>query len=76
MIRRTAALLLCMVLFLLCALPAAADAETAQKVVRVGWYETPFNRKDAFGRRTGYAYEYQRKIAAYTGWKYEYVEGS
>ena len=76
MIRRTAALLLCMALFLLCALPAAADAETAQKVVRVGWYETPFNRKDAFGRRTGYAYEYQRKIAAYTGWKYEYVEGS
>ena len=76
MIRRTAALLLCTALFLLCMLPAAADTETAQKVVRVGWYETPFNRKDAFGRRTGYAYEYQRKIAAYTGWKYEYVEGN
>ena len=31
---------------------------------------------DRFGRRSGYAYEYQRKIAAYTGWDYEYVEGS
>ena len=76
MIKRSAALLLCTVLVLLCALPAAAPAEGGAKVVRVGWYETPFNRKDAFGRRTGYAYEYQRKIAAYTGWKYEYVEGS
>lgn len=31
---------------------------------------------DASGRRTGYCYEYERKIAAYTDWKYEYVEGS
>ena len=57
-------------------LPAAVSAEESPKVVRVGWYDTPFNYKDAFGRRTGYAYEYQRKIAAYTGWKYEYVEGN
>ena len=56
-------------------LPAAAPAEET-KIIRVGWYETPFNHKDSFGRRTGYAYEYQRKIAAYTGWKYEYVEGN
>lgn len=48
----------------------------AGKTVRVGWYDTPFNYKDSFGRRTGYAYEYQRKIAAYTGWNYEYVEGT
>lgn len=76
MFRRSAALLLSMLLALLCLLPAAAPAESASKVVRVGWYSTPFNRKDALGRRSGYAYEYQRKIAAYTGWKYEYVEGS
>lgn len=30
---------------------------------------------DDLGRRSGYAYEYQQKIAAYTGWTYEYVEG-
>ena len=46
------------------------------KVVRVGWYESAYNCTDRFGRRSGYAYEYQRKIAAYTGWTYEYVEGS
>ncbi|TYZ24631.1 transporter substrate-binding domain-containing protein [Selenomonas ruminis] len=46
------------------------------RVVRVGWFDSTFNSIDAYGRRTGYAYEYQRKIAAYTGWQYEYVEGS
>ncbi len=76
MFKRTAALLLCITLVMLCLLPAAVSAEESPKVVRVGWYDTPFNYKDAFGRRTGYAYEYQRKIAAYTGWKYEYVEGN
>ena len=46
------------------------------KVVRVGWYESPFNMTDSYGGRSGYAYEYQQKIAAYTGWKYEYVTTS
>ena len=68
--------LLCLVLCVLCLLPASAPAEDGVKVIRAGWYETPFNRKDSVGRRSGYAYEYQRKIAAYTGWKYEYVEGT
>ena len=76
MMKRTAALLLCVALVALCLLPAAVAEVESPKVVRVGWYDTPFNFKDAFGRRTGYAYEYQRKIAAYTGWKYEYVEGN
>ena len=78
-IRRIAALLLCllMTMFFLPAVPAHAEEnEPAEKVVRVGWYESPLNTTDASGRRSGYAYEYQRKIAAYTGWKYEYVEGN
>ena len=54
---------------------AYAEEET-EKTVRVGWYDSSFNRMDEYGRRSGYAYEYQEKIAAYTGWKYEYVEGS
>ena len=74
--RRSAAFMLCLMFLVLCFLPAAVRAEGDRKVVRVGWYDTPYNSKDAFGRRTGYAYEYQRKIAAYTGWKYEYVEGN
>ena len=71
-------------LFLLCAilalnpfLPLTAYAqEPEQKVVRVGWYESPFNYTDQNGRRSGYAYEYQQRIAAYTGWEYEYVDAN
>lgn len=56
--------------------PIFATPQNTQKVVRVGWYESPFNIMDKRGRRSGYAYEYQQKISAYTGWTYEYVEGS
>ena len=76
MIRRAAAMTLLVLLAVLCVLPSAAPAEGGVKTIRVGWYDTPFNHKDSFGRRTGYAYEYQRKIAAYTGWKYQYIEGN
>ena len=51
-------------------------AEPGNKTVRVGWFESAFNTTDRFGRRSGYSYEYQQKIAAYTGWNYEYVTGS
>ncbi|MCR5327426.1 MAG: transporter substrate-binding domain-containing protein [Saccharofermentans sp.] len=51
-------------------------ADDSQKTVRVGWFESAFNITGENGRRSGYAYEYQLKIAAYTGWEYEYVEGS
>ncbi len=47
-----------------------------KKVVRVGWHEEPFFITDKYGRKSGYSYEYQRKIAAYTGWEYEYVQGT
>ena len=47
-----------------------------QKIVRVGWYESTYCYTDAFGRRGGMVYEYQQKIAAHTGWVYEYVEES
>ena len=73
---RLAALLLCLVLLAVLLPAAAAGTDGSQKIVRVGWYESSFNRTDSLGRRSGYAYEYQIKIAAYTGWKYEYVYGS
>ena len=72
--KRTAAFALCLVLSLALVMPSFVYAEG--KVVRVGWYESPFNFSDRFGRRSGYAYEYQQKIAAHTGWTYEYVEAS
>ncbi len=58
------------------ALPVSADERESETIVRVGWYESPFNATDELGRRSGYAYDYQQKIAAYTGWTYEYVTGS
>ena len=69
------AFILALILPYVLAVPAHAQ-EPENKVVRVGWYDSPFNYLDSFGRRSGYAYEYQRKVAAYTGWQYEYVEGT
>ncbi len=57
--------------------PFAANAEkNDKKVIRVGWHEPPFFIRNQNGRQSGYSYEYQRKLAAYTGWEYEYVEGT
>ncbi len=50
--------------------------ENKEKVVKVGWTESIFSFSDINGRRDGYAYEYQCKIAAYSGWQIEYVEGT
>ena len=68
--------MLCLVAAMTFLAPSAAHAQETGKTVRVGWYESPFNTTDQSGRRSGYAYDYQQKIAAYTGWNYEYVEGS
>lgn len=73
---RIAAALLCLILAAALALPVSAGGRGYGRTVRVGWYESPFNTMDKAGRRSGFAYEYQQKIAAYTGWTYEYVEGS
>lgn len=70
------ALLLGLALLTALLLPVSAGAKGAGKTVRVGWFDSPFNTIDEFGRRAGYAYDYQQKLAAYSGWTYEYVEGS
>ncbi len=75
--RRLALLALCLILALSALTSLAAVAEREEpKVVRVGWHEPPFFIIDQYGRRSGYSYEYQWKLAAYTGWNYEYVEGT
>lgn len=71
-----ALLLLIILTSVFSAIPANTQAKEGATTVRVGWYESPFNSTDNNGRRSGYAYEYQRKIAAYTGWEYTYVSGS
>ncbi len=74
--KRAAVLLLCLILCAALLPPLPALAQAAGKTVRVGWYDSSYNTLDLSGRRSGYAYEYQLKLAAYTGWNYEYVEGS
>ena len=74
--RRFAALLLRLVMAVAFLLSVTAYAHASGKEVRVGWHESPFNTTDKSGRRSGYAYEYQLKIAAYSGWHYTYVHGS
>ena len=67
---------LIMCLFLLCTvfvLPVFAAPQA--KVVRVGWFEDLYNNISRNGERSGYAYEYEQTVAAYTGWSYEYVRG-
>ena len=75
-VKRIIVLLLCIFTVAVILPPVSVRADEGRKTVKVGWYETPFNTFDENGRRSGYAYEYQRKIAAYTGWEYEYVEGT
>ena len=55
----------------------AARADSDPGLVRVGYYENEvFQEGAAEGAvKTGYAYEYYRKLSEYTGWKYEYVYG-
>ena len=76
LIRRLAKLLLCLFVLYAFFVPVSAQALDRGKIVRVGWYDSSYNTIDEFGRRSGYAYEYQLKIASYTGWSYEYVNGS
>ena len=64
---------LLLVFLFLPAAPAAAEAES----IRVGYYENEVFPEGAQegAVKTGYAYEYYRKLSEYTGWKYEYVYG-
>jgi PAS domain S-box-containing protein len=58
------------------ALPLAAPAGESG-TVKVGYYENEVFQEGARegATKTGYAYEYYRKLSEYTGWKYEYVYG-
>ena len=74
--QRYICILLCFVLYIT-AFPFPVSAEEAKnRTVRVGWYEGTYNTTEPDGQKRGYSYEYQQAVAAHTGWKYEYVEGS
>ena len=74
---RQIAIVLCALIAVLSLLPPAALANAEPKTVRVGYYENEIFQEGAQegAVKTGYAYEYYRKLSEYTGWKYEYVYG-
>ena len=74
--KRYSLLWLWLVLTAILLLQISAFGEGTGRTVRVGWHEPPYFITDQNGRRSGYTYDYQQKIAAYTGWEYEYVPGS
>lgn len=63
--------------FVYCVRPVYANEESEQKVVRVGCVDIEqFLLMDKNGSAHGYGEEYLSTISKYTGWKYEYVQGS
>ena len=69
-------------LFFICVLGSYGSAcvfagEKESEPVRVGYYDNEVFQEGAKDGavKTGYAYEYYRKLSEYTGWKYEYVYG-
>ncbi|MGM9569302.1 MAG: transporter substrate-binding domain-containing protein, partial [Phascolarctobacterium sp.] len=64
---------LCIAIIALAMLLCASVAGANGKTVRVGFYESEFNKTSPNGNLSGYAYDFQQDIKNYTGWKYEYV---
>ena len=72
--RKSACVVLSLLLLLSAVLPVKAAAETAPaKVVRVGSFEDTFNYVNEKGARKGYGYELLQTLSGYTGWQVEYV---
>ena len=72
--RKSACVMLSLLLLLSAVLPVKAAAETAPaKVVRVGSFEDTFNYCNEKGARKGYGYELLQTLSGYTGWQFEYV---
>ena len=71
-------LMICLILLACMLFPSAlAAGNEKNSFVRVGYYENEVFQEGAKAGlvKTGYAYEYYRKISEYTGWKYEYIYG-
>ena len=74
LLRKSACVMLSLLLLLSVVLPVKAAAETAPaKVVRVGSFEDTFNYVNEKGARKGYGYELLETLSGYTGWQFEYV---
>jgi signal transduction histidine kinase/CheY-like chemotaxis protein/ABC-type amino acid transport substrate-binding protein len=68
---------LCAVLILALIIPMTAFAEESESnTVRVGWYISESFQEGGEGEpKSGFSYDYLRKLADYSSWEYEYVYG-
>ena len=59
------------VFLMISAIPSLSYAEEEVETVKVGYYENEVFEEGAAENaiKTGYAYEYYRKLSEYTGWK-------
>ncbi len=75
-VKRTVAFL-CAVLIFALIFPVTAFAEEGDaKIVRVGWYMSDSFQEGGEGEsKSGFSYDYLRKVADYSDWEYEYVYG-
>ncbi len=77
LISLTAVLAIFCVLFVYSVHPVLAETASKQKVIKVGCVDIEqFLMMDKNGNVHGYGEEYLSAIGKYTGWQYEYVEGS
>ncbi len=74
-IKRKVCLFMCCICCIFGLFPTMSISAEETKTVRVGWYEDAYHITAKNGTLSGYGYEYEQAIAAYTGWKYEYVKG-
>ena len=57
-------------------LPASVFADEQKcETVKAAWYEDSYHITGENGVKSGYGYEYEQAVAAYTGWDYDYVNG-
>lgn len=77
MSKMTAGLLGFLLVLALFSQMTAMAAQPEQQRVRVGYYVNQSFQEGASEEavKSGYGYEYPRKVACYSGWKYEYVYG-
>ena len=55
---------------------ANVTAQPQSEVVKAAWYEDSYHITNKNGSRSGYGYEYEQAVSAYTGWDYDYVTGN
>lgn len=79
LVARTLVFVLCYIYFfgLVSPMMAYSAGERTYKTVRVGWFDSyGFQDTDSDdGAKSGYSFEYLARIANYTNWKYEYIQG-